>query len=118
VGREAIVGLSTHNAEQTEAGCGEPVSYLAIGPVFPTRSKPGDTNPVVGLEGVRRAAHLASVVGLPVVAIGGITLENAPRVLRAGASAVAVISDLLVGSPAERARRFVEALREKRIGRL
>ncbi|HLF97998.1 MAG TPA: thiamine phosphate synthase, partial [Methylococcaceae bacterium] len=66
----------------------EPVDYLAFGPIFPTATK-FDTSPVVGLEGLRTARRLTQK---PLVAIGGITVENAGGVLAAGADAVAVIS--------------------------
>ena len=104
----AIVGYSTHTAAQLEMASTEPVTYLAIGPVFGTRTKATGYEPV-GLELVAQAARLSR--GLPVVGIGGITLETAPAVVRAGAASVAVIGDLLTGGdPAARVRRFVEAL--------
>jgi thiamine-phosphate pyrophosphorylase len=109
VGADAWVGLSTHTDTQMDAACRAPVSYVAIGPVFSTATKqqPAAT---VGLEGVRRAAVLAGAAGLPLVAIGGITLETAPGVLGAGADAVAVISDLQTGDPHARVRAYLAAL--------
>lgn len=106
----AIVGWSTHNALQVAAACDEPISYLAIGPVFGTSSKLRP-DPVVGLEGVQMAVSAASVRGLPVVAIGGITIDRAPAVLAAGAASVAVIADLLGDDPGRRAREFLAAVR-------
>jgi thiamine-phosphate pyrophosphorylase len=111
VGVEAIVGLSTHTEAHVEAALAEPISYLAIGPVFATTSK-AQPDPVVGLGGVARAAARAGPSGVPVVAIGGITLDRASDVLAAGASSVAVISDLLVGDVHHRARQFIERLRD------
>jgi thiamine-phosphate pyrophosphorylase len=105
----AWVGLSTHTDAQVEIACLEPVTYLAIGPVFSTATK-DRPDPCVAPEGVERAAARAHRAGLPVVAIGGITLETAPSVLRAGADAVAVISDLLAGDPADRVREYLQAL--------
>jgi thiamine-phosphate pyrophosphorylase len=105
----AIVGLSTHNDTQARDACAQPISYLAIGPVFATTSKTRP-DPVVGLDGVRMAVACATPHALPVVAIGGITLERAPSVIAAGASSVAVISDLLADDLAECARVFVDAL--------
>jgi thiamine-phosphate pyrophosphorylase len=94
MGEAAIVGYSTHTTVQIEAALAQPISYVAVGPVFGTATK--DTGyTAVGLDLVRSAAALAR--GLPVVAIGGITLETAPAVLEAGASCVAVIGDLLAG---------------------
>jgi thiamine-phosphate pyrophosphorylase len=108
VGEDAIVGLSTHTPAQVAQALGERVDYLAIGPVFRTGTK-ASAWPEVGLDGVRAAA---ATVGrrLPLVAIGGITLETAPDVVAAGAASVAVVSDLLVGEPAARAIRWLAAL--------
>lgn len=103
------IGYSTHSLDQVELGVHAPVDYLAFGPVFSTASKltPG---PLVGLDGLARAAARASVAALPLVAIGGITLDRLPDVIAAGASAVAVISDLLTGECGLRARRFLDVL--------
>jgi len=109
VGGSRWVGLSTHSDQQLASGCDEPVTYLAIGPVFPTASKTA-SEAAVGIDGVRRAAARARSSGLPLVAIGGITLETSPAVLEAGADAVAVISDLLRGNPGGRAREYLNAL--------
>jgi len=103
----ALLGVSTHNLEQVERAAGAPVDYLAIGPVFPTRSKAAP-DPVVGLEMVRKAHAL--VTG-SLVAIGGITEENARSVVDAGADGVAVISALLSQADlAAAGRRFAAAL--------
>ncbi len=91
VGSSLAIGYSTHNRDQLVAGDGEPVEYLAIGPIFPTGSKE-NPDPVVGVE---RLARLRRLTAKPLVAIGGITRANARPVLEAGADAVAVISDLL-----------------------
>lgn len=88
LGPRAIVGVSTHTDEQIRLADCQPVDYIAIGPVFPTISKT-DTSPLIGLEGVERARALTSK---PLVAIGGITLENAASVYDAGADSLAVIS--------------------------
>jgi thiamine-phosphate pyrophosphorylase len=85
-----IIGFSTHNERQLRAGDAEPVDYLAIGPIFATKSK-HNPDPVVGLDRLRA---LRSLTSKPLVAIGGITRELAPRVFEAGADSVAFISDL------------------------
>jgi thiamine-phosphate pyrophosphorylase len=104
LGDNGIVGYSTHDAGQIRIALREPVTYVAVGPVFGTQSKATGYAPV-GLELVKTAARLAH--GRPVVAIGGITLETAPQVLAAGASSVAVIGDLLAGKdPSARVRRY------------
>jgi thiamine-phosphate pyrophosphorylase len=101
--------LSTHTPEQWDAAVREPVSYIAIGPAFGTGTK--DTGyTAVGLEIVSSASAAAAKRGLPTVAIGGITLGNAKSVIDAGASSVAVISDLLSIDPEKRCREFLRAL--------
>ncbi len=91
IGVNRWLGVSTHNPEQIQEADRTSADYLAIGPVFSTSSK-DKPDPVVGLEGVRRARGLTRK---PLVAIGGITRENAVSVIDAGADSVAVISDLL-----------------------
>jgi thiamine-phosphate pyrophosphorylase len=91
MGPDAVIGFSSHNVAQLCAAGGEPVDYVAIGPVFSTASKQ-NPDPTIGIEEVRRCRTL---VDKPLVAIGGITLANAPDVLRAGADSVAVIAGLL-----------------------
>ena len=100
-----IVGISTHNDAQVIAAEVQPVDYVAIGPVFPTGSK-ANPDPVVGLEGVRRARELTTK---PLVAIGGITLANCREVIAAGADAVAVIGELL-HAPRKTAAEFIRLL--------
>lgn len=108
VGESALVGLSTHTDEQLRDALRRPLSYVAVGPVWATRTKDTGHRPL-GLPRLRRAAGLAA--GTPVVAIGGVTLERAPRALAAGAASVAVIGDLLAGgTPAARVRAYVERL--------
>jgi thiamine-phosphate pyrophosphorylase len=98
----SIVGFSTHNEQQLREGEGEPVDYLAIGPIFATRSKQ-NPDPVVGLERLRALRLLPQK---PLVAIGGITRELAPQVFAAGADSIAVISDL-VPDPRARAEEWL-----------
>ena len=106
IGPDRWLGVSTHNPEQlAEAGLTS-ADYLAIGPVFATSSK-ANPDPVVGLEGVRRARALTRK---PLVAIGGITRANAASVIEAGADSVAVISDL-VRNPRKSAEEFFRILR-------
>jgi len=112
LGSDALVGLSTHTAAQVDAALEEPITYLAVGPIFGTSTKATGYEPV-GLDLVRHAAQRARCgpEARAVVAIGGITLETAPEVVAAGADAVAVITDLLVaGDPARRVRAYLERL--------
>ncbi|MCC6366559.1 MAG: thiamine phosphate synthase [Bryobacterales bacterium] len=91
LGPQAMIGFSTHNEVQLASGDSEPVDYLAIGPAFATQSK---ENPEPAL-GLARIAQLRKLTAKPLVAIGGITLDSAPLLLRAGVDSVAVISALL-----------------------
>src|SRR4029453_7106822 len=105
LGKEFIIGFSTHSVEQARQAVKLPVDYLAIGPIFPTKTK-SDHEPTVGLAGlndVRRA-----VGDFPIVAIGGITLATAPDVIDAGASTVAMIGALL--SPSDLTTKLVSDL--------
>jgi thiamine-phosphate pyrophosphorylase len=106
IGPDRWLGVSTHNPEQLALADQTSADYLAIGPVFATSSK-ANPDPVVGLEGVRRARELTRK---PLVAIGGITRANARSVIDAGADAVAVISDLL-RDPGKSAEEFLRILR-------
>ena len=95
LGERALIGYSTHNVKQALEAVALPIDYLAIGPIFGTTSK-SKPDPEVGIDGLR---EVKSVIGdIPLVAIGGITLSLAPRVLQAGADCVAMISALLVPS--------------------
>jgi thiamine-phosphate pyrophosphorylase len=108
LGPEGIIGMSTHTRAQVDAALYEPIDYLAVGPIFATATKDPGYDPV----GFELIAYAAERTDLPIVAIGGITLERARRVLEAGARSVAVIGDLLrTGDPAGRVREFLEALR-------
>ena len=106
IGPERWLGVSTHNPEQVAEADKTSADYLAIGPVFSTSSK-DRPDPVVGLEGVRRARSLTRK---PLVAIGGITRANAASVIEAGADSVAVISDLF-RDPRKSAEEFFRVLR-------
>jgi len=105
IGPALWLGVSTHNPEQLAEADKTSADYLAIGPVFATASK-ANPDPVVGLEGVRRARELTRK---PLVAIGGITRANARSVIEAGADAVAVISDLLP-DPRKSAEEYLRLL--------
>jgi len=107
VGDDRWVGVSTHNLEQFQSAAATSADYIAVGPVFATSSK-AHPDPVVGIEFVQRARALTDK---PVVAIGGITLENSAAVIAAGADSVAVISDILrARNPGERARQYLDLL--------
>lgn len=101
------VGYSTHVLAQVMEADQSTADYVAFGPIFPTESKQ-NTDPVVGLEGLREARKATRK---PLVAIGGITLQKAREVIEAGADSVAVIRDLLRGPDiGKRAQEFLQVL--------
>jgi thiamine-phosphate pyrophosphorylase len=106
IGLNLWLGLSTHNPEQIAEADKTDADYLAIGPVFATTSK-ANPDPVLGFDGVRRARELTRKT---LVAIGGITRNNARSVIEAGADSVAVISDL-IRDPRKSTEAFFEVLR-------
>lgn len=101
LGEQAIIGFSTHNVGQAIEAARSPVDYIAIGPIFETKSKE-NPDPVVGLEGLRRVREATGQI--PLIAIGGIREENIAEVLKAGADSVAVINLLLADSSQIEAR--------------
>jgi thiamine-phosphate pyrophosphorylase len=105
IGDRLWVGVSTHNTKQLAEADKTSADYLAIGPVFETRSK-ATPDPVIGLDGVRQARALTRK---PLVAIGGVARENCRSVIEAGADAVAVISDL-IREPRKSAEEFLRIL--------
>jgi thiamine-phosphate pyrophosphorylase len=107
VGPSKWVGVSTHNLEQFERAAATSADYIAVGPVFSTSTKT-NPDPVIGIDFIRTVRTLTEK---PIVAIGGITLDRAAQVIRAGADSVAVISDILLApDPGKRARQFLEIL--------
>jgi len=102
-----LVGLSTHNAGQFRGALETSADYIAVGPIFTTGSKE-NPDPVVGVAFVREARGMTD---RPIVAIGGITLERAVEVIKAGADSVAIISDILrAENVGKRAREYVDLL--------
>jgi thiamine-phosphate pyrophosphorylase len=109
LGETRIIGFSSHSLEQALAADSAPVDYIAIGPLFQTRTK-DKPDSVVELETVTEIRRL---VAKPLVGIGGIRLETAASVIEAGADSVAVISDLLSARDIpERTRSFLTRLGE------
>ena len=107
IGAGKLVGVSTHNLEQFQRAAATSADYIAIGPVFSTSTK-ANPDPVIGKEFIRQVRPLTEK---PIVAIGGITLERAAEVIRAGADSVAVISDILLApDPGQRARQYIDLL--------
>jgi len=113
-GPSCWVGVSTHNLEQLRAADFTSADYIALGPVFPTSTKE-NPDPVVGLDFLRRARQKTRKT---LVAIGGITVESAGEVFRAGADSVAVIGDLVTApDPEARAAEYLAIAERSRSGR-
>jgi len=107
LGPQAIIGFSTHSVEQALAALVLPIDYVAIGPIFETRTKE-DPDDVIGLEGF---STVRKVIGdFPLVAIGGITLETIRDVPNAGADSAAVIGAIIsdAGKIESRMLQFIE----------
>jgi len=107
LGQDKLVGVSTHNLEQFERAAASSADYIAVGPIYDTSTK-ANPDPVVGVDLLRRVRGLSDK---PVVAIGGITLEQAAAVIEAGADSIAVISGILSApDPGQRARQYIKIL--------
>jgi thiamine-phosphate pyrophosphorylase len=104
LGEAAIVGFSTHNVGQAIAAARLPLDYIAVGPIFETASKE-EPDPAVGLEGLRRVREAVGG-SVRLVAIGGVTRENAHAVLASGADSLAVISAVLTDTNPEEITRL------------
>jgi thiamine-phosphate pyrophosphorylase len=87
LGPEAIIGLSTHDPDQTRAACALGPAYVGVGPVYPTPTKK-NPDPVIGLHGMAAMLALATV---PAVVLGGIDHSNVREVLAAGARNICAV---------------------------
>jgi thiamine-phosphate pyrophosphorylase len=106
LGSKAIIGYSTHSLEQVRIALRYPVDYLAIGPVFRTKTKV-NSDPVIGIE---RLQEVSREIGeMPLVAIGGINLTNLNTVFEAGADSIAVVGGLISNAEkiSEMAKAFI-----------
>lgn len=105
IGSEGILGVSAGTVEEARQAERDGANYLGVGDVFGTSSKPDAGRPI-GVEGLEQVAR---AVVIPVVAIGGVTAQNASAAIRAGAAGVAVISSVVCAAdPEEAARRLRE----------
>jgi len=110
LGDEAIVGLSTHSLADVSRAAELPVDYIGFGPLFESPTKAG----VRSARGIEALAEACRASPRPVVAIGGVTLDTAPSLWRAGAASVAVISEIeRAADPGDLVRRYLRAAKEK-----
>lgn len=109
LGKNKIIGISTHSLKQTLDAQRARADYIGFGPIFHTTTKKAGTP-----KGVNSLIEIKQHIKIPVVAIGGITLENAPDVLRSGADAAAVASGILSGDITENAKKFLAVIEQQK----
>jgi len=110
LGESRIIGGSAATLEEAQKCLVEGADYIGFGPVYATASK-ADADPVTGIKLLKQAVE---IISLPIIAIGGISVENAPEVMRAGAQGIAVISAVCCQEDPEQATRALrQALQEK-----
>jgi thiamine-phosphate pyrophosphorylase len=108
MGRDRVIGISTHSLEQAAKAERDGADYIGFGPLFATLTKDaGRPKGIAMLREIRKRVHI------PVVAIGGISLENISSVLQTGVNAVAVASAILRGNIEKNTERFMDLLRDK-----
>jgi thiamine-phosphate pyrophosphorylase len=107
-GRNRIIGISTHSLEQAREAEKNGADYIGFGPVFPTLTKDAGKP-----KGIEMLYEVKKQVNIPVVAIGGINLENVLSVLRTGVDAIAAASAILRGDIEENTKRFMDYLTDR-----
>jgi thiamine-phosphate pyrophosphorylase len=108
MGRDRIIGISTHSLEQASEAERDGADYIGFGPVFATLTKDAGRP-----KGIAMLREIRKQVNIPIVAIGGISLENISSVLQTGVDAVAVASAILRGDIEKNTKRFMDHLRDK-----
>ncbi|MCM8777969.1 MAG: thiamine phosphate synthase [Candidatus Omnitrophica bacterium] len=109
LGRDKIIGITVHNTEAALTAERDGADYLGVSPIFATRTKK-DAMPPLGVEIIR---EIKKVVNIPVVAVGGINLDNLTSVLEAGADGISAVSVVVSSDNVEKeCRRFIKAISE------
>ena len=111
MGKDKLIGISTHNVKQAMDAEKEGADYIGFGPIFHTFTKNAGTP-----KGIDMLHQIKKQIRIPIVAIGGINLENIRSVLEAGADAVAVASAILSGDIEDNTRRFLDIINAYDIG--
>ncbi len=108
VPRDFIVGRSADTEEAARAAEADGASYLGVGSVFGTLTKPELAGEVIGAEQLRRVARSVSI---PIIGIGGVTADNAAQVVAAGAAGVAVVAAVMAApDPGTAVREILASL--------
>jgi len=108
---DKIIGVSTENMEQSLLANKIGANYLGVGPIFSTATKPDAAPPI----GVKKLAKIVKATSAPVVAIGGINLDNLESVLEAGVNGVAIISAILATpNPEEEVKKIISIIKKYR----
>jgi thiamine-phosphate pyrophosphorylase len=109
LGPGKLIGVSTHDPAQAIAAERGGADYIGFGPLFGTNTKATGYS----ARGIDQLREIRALVGLPIVAIGGVTAARAPSALAAGADAVAMISDLVLASDVTaKVREVLQAVKE------
>ncbi len=107
MGQETLIGVSAHSVAEARTAAAEGANYITASPVFATESKPG-YGPALAPEGL---AEITAAVSAPVLALGGVTAENAGACIEAGAAGVAVMgSDMRSDAPGQVVTDLIAAL--------
>lgn len=107
MGRNRIIGISTHSLEQATLAEKDGADYIGFGPIFPTQTKDAGKP-----KGIGMLCEVKNHVKIPIVAIGGINLDNVKSVLNTGVDAIAVASAILTGDIEENTSRFMDYLKD------
>jgi len=113
LGESRIIGGSAATLEEAQKCLAEGADYIGFGPVYPTKSKE-DADPVTGINLLKQAV---ATISLPIIAIGGISVENMPEVIRAGAQGIAVISAVCCQEDPEQSTRALRQALQTEISR-
>ncbi len=105
LGKDKIIGISTHSLKQALSARKAGADYISFGPVFYTATKKAGAP-----KGIKSLTGIKQHIKIPIVAVGGINIENAPDVLRAGADSIAVASGILSGNIRENVKKFLQVL--------
>ena len=105
IGRNKIIGVSTHKLEQAQQAVRDGADYIGVGPVFPSSTKPREF-----LPGLPYATQVAQSIRIPAVAIAGITQENATDLIATGIKAIAVTAAVIAQDDVRKAAQNLKAL--------